>query len=250
MSNTNHFSCLENLETTDEEKISPLNPRQFIMNWADISEDDCLDHSFPPGGFAFTDQRKKSCESSDSPQFIQQPSSGCCATNREIPNNSHEIQKFRGCTENLCTESSLHHEKKLKDVDRELSKKKTIDISIAIKVYNKESRELITENIVRNFRIVTEQSFENMRKLVGKYKPNKFNGIFDYKEQKAKIEIANALLKTAYKTSKALCTFVYPIANITLANGKTILRNEITNNSKCEFTIGVIYYRFETDLKE
>jgi DNA primase len=121
-----------------------------------------------------------------------------------------------------------------KEFENSLTKLTSIKIIHDIRKYDKLTKTVSTIKNERELKVVTKQSYESLKKLIGKLKTHNNNNKFNYKEQKDKIKFANQLLQWCYKDSGC---FIYPVAIIKTNNGKSITRNSVKENSNSEFSI-------------
>jgi hypothetical protein len=125
-------------------------------------------------------------------------------------------------------------------LDEELKSKKQITVEYSVK--NKEDE---TQTFKRNLNVVSKHTYENLKRLILKYKTHKNDNI-NWDEQKNKIKLTNDLMEMCYKDPNLKCTFIYPVAIITLKNGKTITKNYVKSHSNLLFTVNDIVYNVNT----
>lgn len=127
-----------------------------------------------------------------------------------------------------------------------------VRIPYKTRVLNKETGEFDNRTNTRTLRVISQQYFEQLQRLISKFKthrgPNR--DYYDAKEQKSKIKLANELLNSCAKNKNEPCSFVYAVATIYTRdkNGdkKTFIQNEIYPESKCYFECDTLTYRFQT----
>lgn len=109
-----------------------------------------------------------------------------------------------------------------------------------VRIYDKTTGSVTVKKNFRNLNVVSKSSYENLKKLISKFKTH-VKGV-NYNEQKDKIKFANQLLTWCYRDPKIPNCFVYPVAIIEVSHGKTITRNEVKIGSTAHFTISDITY--------
>lgn len=141
----------------------------------------------------------------------------------------------------ISTKDDIETMKQLKQFDIELCKLTQLSVVHDVRKYNKEDGSVTTSQHTRILKVVSKQTYDSLKHLIGKFKTHR-GDTFNFKEQQDKIKLANQLLEWCYKDPKVPRCFVYPVAIIHTSNGKTITRNEVDKKSKSRFSISDITY--------
>lgn len=187
-------------------------PRKSPVNWGDISDDDdySCDLSFPPIG---SDQN---------------------ADVAFVPDKDED--------DDTQTVSMSDAEKDAwRQFNVDLRKVKRLNIEYTSRSTDPETKETTKKTCTRKVRMVSKNLYDSLFNLVNKFKTHR-NDRCDYKEQKAKIKIANDLMEMAYKDPDVPACFVYAVANISLRDGRKIISNSVLPTSKSQFTVTNVSY--------
>jgi hypothetical protein len=128
------------------------------------------------------------------------------------------------------------------DLDEKLKNKNQITVQYTVKNNQNE-----IEKFERKLNVVSKHTYENLKRLILKYKTHK-NDFINWDEQKNKIKLTNDIMEMCYKDPNLKCTFIYPVAIITLKNGKTITKNYVKSHSNHAFTINDIVYTYPNSI--
>jgi hypothetical protein len=138
-------------------------------------------------------------------------------------------------------------------LDKELERKREIEITHNVRVFNKETGEFTNQTNTRKLRVMSKRNYEHLRELIDRFKshrgPNRDR--YDHREQQAKIKLTNSLMEMCYKDPdpKHPCTFWYPVVIIHVRNqeGETrvLTRNEVHKGSSCFFECSDIIFQFK-----
>jgi hypothetical protein len=139
-------------------------------------------------------------------------------------------------------ENSPQFPQEVLDLDDQLKNKKQITIEYTVK--NKDN---VIEKFERHLNVVSKHTYENIKRLILKYKTHK-NDHINWDDQKNKIKLTNYFMEMCYKDTNLKCTFIYPVVIITLKNGKTITKNYVKSHSNLAFTINDIVYTYPNSI--
>ncbi len=196
---------------------APVRTRLFATSWADAEDEDPIDE-FPP--LAKTEVNTS---------FVKPLTGAAHAAPREATAAQPKV------------DMSEAEKQAWKAFDLALSKKRSLEVTHAVRVYNKETKEVSTAKNTRTFRVVSKSAYDSLRRLIGKFRTHTGDKV-NFREQADKIKMANSLMEICFKDPKQPCCFIYPVVIIHLESGKTLTRNEIHKGSRCLFDVSDITF--------
>lgn len=153
--------------------------------------------------------------------------------------------KLKDVEENKAESETIENNKKIKTYDNSLNNKNEIIIMYNSKFFDKKNNKFVNTLRKRKLKIVSKSVYESLKHTINKCHPHK-KKFLDIDEQNEKIRLTNNFMNLAYKDQSTSLTFVYPVVILHIKE-KNLIKNNIHKESKCDFSISDIYYKFDVN---